>query len=141
MGLVPSAPATTGASSCASPASVNLTATGGSAGQYRWYTVASGGTAIAGETNATYATPLLSVNTTYYVSIDDGTCESNRTPAIASIQICNPPTITSSVSTAFIEGIVTIDLTNFISDPEDNLDLSSLQIIAQPASGAPAAKA
>jgi gliding motility-associated-like protein len=65
---------------------VTLTAAGGTAGQYRWYTVPSGGTALAGEVNASYTTPSLSIATTYYVTIINGTCESSRTPVTASIQ-------------------------------------------------------
>ncbi|KXK27522.1 MAG: hypothetical protein UZ12_BCD005001295, partial [Bacteroidetes bacterium OLB12] len=54
--VAPNAPTTTSAARCGVGA-VTLSASGGTAGQYRWYTVASGGTAIAGQTNATYTTP------------------------------------------------------------------------------------
>lgn len=80
----PPAPVTTGGSRCGTGA-VTLNAQGAAAGQYRWYTIASGGTAIPGETNATYATPALSVTTTYYASIVAGTCESQRMPVVATI--------------------------------------------------------
>ena len=132
----PSPPVTVNPGPVCGPSSFDLTVSGGTNGQYVWYTAPTGGTGISGQRNDVYVTPLLSATTTYYVSIDDGTCESTRTPVIATIQICNPPTITSTVSTAFIEGIVTIDLTNLIADPDDNLDLSTLQIVAQPGSGA-----
>jgi gliding motility-associated-like protein len=92
----PTPPATTGNTSCAG-ANLTLSATGGTAGQYRWYTVASGGTAIAGQINSSYTTPILFATTTYYVSINNGTCESARTAVIAAI-ITPPakPIITSS---------------------------------------------
>ncbi len=93
---IPTAPSTTGASSCGS-GTVTLNASGGSAGQYRWYTVATGGTAIAGQTNATYTTPTLTGTTNYYVAINNGTCESNRTIVTATINpIPTAPTTTSS---------------------------------------------
>jgi gliding motility-associated-like protein len=81
---IPSAPATTGNSSCG-PAAITLTAAGGTAGQYRWYTVATGGTALTGQTNNTYTTPVITTTTTYYVSINNGTCEGARAAVIATI--------------------------------------------------------
>jgi gliding motility-associated-like protein len=93
---LPAAPTTTGASSCGAN-SIVLTAAGAAAGQYRWYTVATGGTAIAGQTNATYTTPVLASTTTYYVAINNGTCESTRTAVIATINTPpNAPTATGS---------------------------------------------
>lgn len=45
---------------------------------YRWYDVASGGTALS--TNGSYTTPALSANTTYYVeAVSAGNCVSART--------------------------------------------------------------
>ena len=137
----PAAPTTTGAESCPA-ASVTLSATGGTAGQYRWYTVPTGGTALAGQTNSTFITPVLSTSTTYYVSIHDGTCEGSRSPVLATIAVpgCDnvPPVITTEPLITQVEGIVTISLTALISDGNNNVDLSTLQIITPPASGATA---
>lgn len=94
---LPAAPATSGAASC-SPAALVLTASGASAGQFRWYTVASGGTAIAGQTNATYTTPLISSTTTYYAAINNGTCESARTAVIATINTPPPAPATTGAA-------------------------------------------
>lgn len=85
---IPLAPTTVGASGC-SPGSVTLTANGASNGQYRWYTVATGGTAIPGQQNTTFTTPVLSGNATYYVSVNNGTCEGPRNTVVATIN--NPP--------------------------------------------------
>ena len=91
---LPTAPITTGNSSCVA-ASLTLSAAGGIAGQYRWYSVATGGTAITGQTNSTYTTPVLSITTTYYVSINNGTCESTRTAVAGSVlTIPTAPTAT-----------------------------------------------
>jgi gliding motility-associated-like protein len=136
---VPSPPTTTGTSTCGS-GTLTLTAAGGSAGQYRWYTVASGGTPIAGQTNASFVTPSISATTTYYVSIDNGTCESSRTPVVATISgPCTQPPVISSVPLATqVEGIVTLDLVPLITTFNTNLDVNSIQIVTPPASGAPA---
>jgi gliding motility-associated-like protein len=135
---VPSAPITTGATGCPST-SVTLTATGGTAGQYRWYSTATGGTSIAGQTNSTYTTPVLSATTTYYVSLHDGTCESARSPVTATVNTCGtnlPPVIETASLTTQINGVVTLSLLTLISDPDNNIDLTKLSIVSQPISGA-----
>ncbi len=208
-------------SSCGT-APVTLSVSGGANGQYRWYTTASGGTAIAGEVNDTYITPPISATTSYYASIDDGFCESGRTQVLATINNLPPkPTIISSITptggnvsvcssniltlaapagfssyswsngeatqqitistsgiysvivtnasgcassssdaittivipapcsnqspvinitqaTTPIAGKISIDLTLLISDADNNLDLATLKIVNQPASGATA---
>lgn len=43
--------------------------------------------------------------------------------------INNPPTINTTSLTTTIRGSVSIDLTTFISDPDNNLDPSSLQVV------------
>lgn len=214
----PSPPLVTPNSGCTGSA-INLSASGGTAGQYRWYTVATGGTHDASQTNSTFATPALTATTSYWVAINDGTCESsrteviatvlplptapviqpvnpvcagsdvtltatggtdgeyrwydgaaiisgevnstlvvtnltftkpfsaaitdgacesNKTSVIASIKSCTAPSVESTVATAFIDGIVAINLQTLISDPEGDLDPASLQIIEQPQSGAAA---
>jgi len=65
--------------------SISVSATGGSPGQYRWYTAATGGTHDAVQTNDTYATPTLTLTASFFVSINDGTCESTRTEVIATV--------------------------------------------------------
>lgn len=135
---IPSPPQVVSSNPVCSPASISLKVSGASNGQYVWYTVSSGGTAIPGEKNDTYVTPSLSVSTTYYVSINNGNCESSRTAITANIQTCHPPSIAPVVETAFIDGTVTIDLTTLLSDPDNNLDFSTLQVATQPESGAPA---
>ncbi len=134
---LPTAPITTGASGCSGTA-INLSASGGSNGQYRWYTLSSGGVPIAGQTNSTFLTPLLLATTTYYVSINTGgTCESVRTSVTATIGFCNqPPVIISSSISTSVGGSVVVDLVSLISDPDNNLDISTLSITSPPVSGA-----
>jgi len=206
----PNAPGASAEPRCG-PGSITLIATGGTNGQYRWYDVATGGTAITGEVNSIFITPSLSTSANFYVSINNGSCESARTGVLATIfnipakpfitanqpitagivEIClqtvilsapagfasytwstgqttqqvnalqpgnysvvvtdaagcsspasdliqlinsincvnNPPVINTTSATTFIEGKITIDLTELISDPDDNLDLTSLQVV------------
>lgn len=215
----PVSPVVTDVTSC-SAGSITLTATGSIDGNYRWYDVSSGGTAIAGEVNSSFNTPSLSSSTAYYVSINDGLCESARVPITATINIIAKPTIGSSITatagvinlclgqsvtltapsgfagyswstgeatdvivvstagtysvvvndatpcnspasdlltvvvqdcssnmppvinvpklTVAIQGSQTINLISFLSDPDDNLDLNTLQIVTPPQSGASA---
>jgi gliding motility-associated-like protein len=95
---IPAAPGVSPTSNCG-PGSVTLSATGGTNGQYRWYTVSSGGLSISGETNSTYTTPALATTTTYFVALTNGSCESTRTPADAIINsIPSKPVIISSIT-------------------------------------------
>ena len=135
---LPITPTTTGATGC-SPAGVTLTASGGINGQYNWYTVATGGTAIVGAVNNTYTTPSLITATTYYVSINNGTCESTRATVLANVTSCVtnlPPVIQPTSVTTQINEIVTLNILSLLSDPDNNIDLSKLKIVAQPKSGA-----
>ncbi|MEO7991470.1 MAG: T9SS type A sorting domain-containing protein, partial [Chryseolinea sp.] len=93
---VPAAPTANGNSNCI-PAAITLTASGGTNGQYRWYDVATGGTAISGQVNSSYTTPVIATTTTYHVAINNGFCESIRTPVIATIAPIAKPILTSSV--------------------------------------------
>jgi gliding motility-associated-like protein/uncharacterized delta-60 repeat protein len=101
-----SAPVATGGSSCTAN-SVSLSASGAANGEYRWYTVAVGGSPIAGETNSSFTTPALSATATYYVSINNGSCESARVPVVATIQSspAAPSVVPGSVCGA---GVVTL---------------------------------
>ncbi len=136
---IPAAPTVTPASVCGPLASATLTASGATDGQYRWYTVATGGTAIAGEVNASYTTPALSNSTTYFVSINNGSCESLRTSVLAEIKTCTskqPPVIQTVNVTTEIEGSVKVGLLSLLSDPDNDIDLTRLTIVVPPKSGA-----
>ncbi len=134
----PAQPTATGSSACGPSAQLTLTAAGGVNGQYRWYTIPTGGVPIGSAVNDTYVTPSLSATTSYYVSINDGICESPRTLVNATILSCHAPTIASTLATNYIEGTVSIDLTPLIADVDNNVDQASLKITKQPLSGAKA---
>lgn len=96
---IPTAPLTINNEACGVNSAVTLTATGGTNGNYRWYEMATGGTALPGEINDTYITPPLTATTSYYVSLDNGSCESPRTAVTATINPIPPqPSVTSSIS-------------------------------------------
>jgi uncharacterized delta-60 repeat protein/gliding motility-associated-like protein len=132
---LPSAPTVTPGISCAPSATVVIAAAGGISGQYRWYTTSTGGSAIAGETNSSYTTPILSVSTTYFVSINDGTCESLRTPVLAEIKSCTPVIATTSLQ-AQVGGQTSIDIAPLVSTVNSPVDINSIKIVQQPISGA-----
>jgi gliding motility-associated-like protein len=94
---LPSPPDVTNGVSCG-PGGVTLTASGGSPGEYRWYS-GSPLTLIAGEQNETFITPSLTANTTYHVSLRSTFCES--VPVQVTAIISTPPAkpvITASVT-------------------------------------------
>jgi len=92
---IPAAPVTTGgATLCgAGPATLSATGTGGT---LNWYNVPTGGTSIA--TGATYTTPLITANTTYYVEETNGTCIGPRSAVVATYTPADAVTASSSVS-------------------------------------------
>lgn len=94
---LPSPPDVVNGVSCG-PGVVTLTASGGSPGDYRWYS-GSPLTLIAGEQNETFITPSLSVNTTYHVALRSTFCESVPVAVTAIIStIPAQPVITSSIT-------------------------------------------
>lgn len=102
----PSPPGAVPGSRCG-PGTVNLQATGASAGDYRWYVSLIDPTAIPGETNGTYTTPSLTASANYYASILISGCESTRVPVAATIDTPPAqPVITPSV--APVSGTITI---------------------------------
>lgn len=84
---LPAAPTAAGATICADN-NVTLTATG-PGGTYQWFDAASGGNLL--NTGASFITPVLSANTTYYVQTIVGGCAGPRTAVTVNIiPIINP---------------------------------------------------
>ncbi|MBX2895690.1 MAG: VCBS repeat-containing protein [Cyclobacteriaceae bacterium] len=143
----PAAPGATGAGGCAG-ASLTLTASGGSNGQYRWYVMVEDEDPygnptfeiqlIPGQTNSTYTTPPLTETTEFLVTITNGTCESTPTPVEATITNCNgtPPVITPQVLATQSGQSITLDLIPIITVTNGSLNITSLQILVPPPSGA-----
>lgn len=136
----PTAPTTTGASNCG-PNTITLNASGGTNGQYRWYSTSTGGTPITGQTNSTFSTPPLSATTTYFVSIDNGTCESSRVPVTATISgpCAQPPVITKQSLSNTIGGLTApLNLVPLITTFNSSVVVSSIVVVTQPPSKAKA---
>jgi gliding motility-associated-like protein len=94
---LPSPPDVVNGVSCG-PGVVTLIASGGSPGDYRWYS-GSPLTLIVGQQNETFVTPSLSVNTTYHVSLRSTFCESVLVEVTAIIStIPTQPVIISSIA-------------------------------------------
>ena len=75
------APTTTGATGCAAPSVVTLSATG--AGTLNWYSAPAGGTPLA--KGSSFTTPSLNSTTTYYVESQNGGTTGNVGPATTTI--------------------------------------------------------
>jgi gliding motility-associated-like protein len=138
----PAPPTTSGDDESCVTKSFTLTASGAADGDYRWYTVPTGGSADANQSGS-FVTPNVATTTTYYVAVDESGCESSRAPITLTIggTQCdnnNPPVIETSELATTVGEVVTLDLTGLISDPDNNLDLSTLSIVSQPSSGASA---
>jgi hypothetical protein len=87
------APTASNSSQCGSfTPTCSVSGTGTSGNTFRWYTVATEGTAIAGQTAATLSSYLVSTTSSFYVSESNGTCESPR--AQVEVTVSTPPTIT-----------------------------------------------
>src|SRR5690606_15737928 len=74
---IPDAPTVSDKEICANT-SATLTASGAEDGDYRWYTIPSGGEPLAGETDEELVTPALSTTTSYFVAVANEGCESDR---------------------------------------------------------------
>jgi len=92
---IPAAPTASGATICSgSTATLTATAPGGT---YNWYATASGGTSLAA--NASFTTPNLTANTTYYVDVTSASgCTSPRTAVTVTVNPI-PPAPTASGTT------------------------------------------
>lgn len=128
---------TVGSTSICTGATATFTVTGAGSNEVRWYTAASGGSPI--HTGASFTTPALSATTTYHVSFFASACESARTAVTVTVNTCTsnqPPVIATTSSSTAAGSTLTIPLSPLLSDPDNNLNLSTLKIAIQPKSGA-----
>ena len=108
----PAAPTVTGTERCGT-GTVTVSASGApTGGFYRWYTTATGGTTIAGETGASYTIPSINTTTTFYVAAANSSgCESPRVaveakvvPALANNTVSSDQIICSGATPAQLAG-------------------------------------
>jgi subtilisin-like proprotein convertase family protein len=91
------APTATNSTHCGSQTpTCSVTGTGTSGNTFAWYTVSTGGTAISSQTASTLSNYPIATTTTLYVSENNGTCQSDRTPV--TITVSTPPSITAAAS-------------------------------------------
>jgi gliding motility-associated-like protein len=77
----------------------------------------------------------------YTVTVTQNGCSAASDAVVVSVQACatnQPPAIAPTPLSTVVEGKVTLSLINLISDPDNNLDLSTLRIVSPPTSGAQA---
>lgn len=77
-------PQATGTQVCPGETAI-LTADGGADGDYRWYESENALKPVEGFTGGSFTTPALESSVTYFVSLMDGDCESERIPVTAEI--------------------------------------------------------
>ncbi|WP_419788933.1 virginiamycin B lyase family protein [Mucilaginibacter sp. FT3.2] len=104
----PAAPTVAGTTTLCGAQTTSLTASGGlpAAGTYNWYTVATGGTAIA--STAAYS-PFMGGTTTLYVSYTSGVGVSARTPVTVTVNQKFSSSINSPMISLPLEGGSTLD--------------------------------
>ncbi len=55
------------------------------------------GDLIAGAVNHSYTTPVLTTTTSYFIAVDNGTCEGQRKEIKVNITACEPPSVSCVV--------------------------------------------
>ncbi len=101
---IPDAPVASGVQSCVAD-SFTVTPTGATAGQvYAWYADQSAIDPLQQSADGVFVTPLLSVSTTYFVSILDQSCSSPRVAVEIEITNLPAPEVTSQSGFGFCEG-------------------------------------
>lgn len=85
--LLPPAVTDTTVTTCANSVAILNVQNPQSSFTYNWYNVASGGTVLA--TGASFTTPAITANATYYVEAASGTCVSTRTAV--NVTVAQPP--------------------------------------------------
>ncbi|TAH38407.1 MAG: right-handed parallel beta-helix repeat-containing protein [Bacteroidetes bacterium] len=66
---------------------ISVTRSGDPSNTFKWYTVPTGGTAIAGETDSVLTAEIISATTTFYVSEYNGYCEGPRTAVTVTVNL------------------------------------------------------
>ena len=99
----PAVPTASGTAICTGN-TTTLTATGSTGATFKWYSLATGGIVLV--STASYTTPTLSANTSYWVTQTVGGCESGRTKVDVTINpcVCTPPTITQPTAKTICAG-------------------------------------
>ena len=114
---LPSTPTATNSTQCGtSVPTCSVTSTSGAPTPvFNWYTVSTGGTAIAGVTGTSYTGTAISIPTHFYVSEFNGTCESPRVDVFANVVSAPTLTITADQN-ACNNTMASITVTSTLTD-------------------------
>ncbi|MDF3026907.1 MAG: hypothetical protein K0S23_1214 [Fluviicola sp.] len=93
----------------------SVTGTGTPGNTFSWYLAATGGTAISGQTGSSLSGYSVSATTTFYVSENNGTCSSARTPV--TVTVTSPPAIAIAGTTTICNGTSTSLTVTSSNDP------------------------
>jgi len=96
-------------------ATASVTGTGTPGNTFSWFTVPTGGTAIAGQTGNALTSYSVSATTTFYVSESNGTCSSARTPV--TVTVSTPPAISVAGTATICNGNSTSLTVTSTNDP------------------------
>ena len=94
----------------------SVTGTGTPGNTFSWYTLPTGGTAIAGQTGNSLSAFPVSTTTTFYVTEDNGTCSSARTPV--TVTVTPAPTISVAGTATICNGGTTALTASSSNDPD-----------------------
>ena len=114
---VPAVPTATNTSICGTQnATCSVTGSGLGGNSFRWYTVSSGGTAIAGQTGSSLTAYPVATTTIFYVSETNGNCESERVAVTQTVT--SAPSISASASPTTVCSGSPTTLTASSSNPD-----------------------
>ncbi|MBD1393060.1 Ig-like domain-containing protein [Mucilaginibacter glaciei] len=110
--IVPAAPSATAPATCiGSPATISVSGGLPAGGTYNLYTASAGGTLLSSTSGSTIITPVVTANTTYYVSYKSGTFESFRTAVTITASTSPATPVFTATSTVATGANATITLT------------------------------
>lgn len=122
-----------------SPVTLSVTASGTGTISYQWK---KGASSISGATSASYniAAAAATDAGSYTVSLTNTCGTVTSSPVTVTVNACGnngqPPVIATAIISAMAGKIVTWNLQPMITDADNDLDLSSLEVVQQPGSGA-----
>src|SRR5690606_10092161 len=115
---LPASPIATHSSQCGTQVPTASVSTGGSNGTYYWYDAATGGNLLQ-TGGSVYALPI-ATTTSFWVSESDGTCESERTEVIATVNQPDPVSLGVDDNNVCLGEEIDLTATNPAAVPSNN---------------------
>lgn len=107
---VPAAPSTFPSAQCGEGIPTAYAIGAGAGQHYNWYTTSTGGSPLAGENSFVLGAYSINTTTTFYVSVADATCESPRTPVLATVNAPDAISIIPSSTVICLQASLTLDV-------------------------------